>query len=105
MRHIFTAFLLLGIAACSYGLGGGEPISPGQRLLIVCEGWNSIFSKINDRDDFGIATDAEVQAINTALPILNPVCTSDFTAASGVDLGTLEAALLAVILAERGEAR
>ena len=72
-----------------------------ERLLVVCEAWKSVFSRINIRDRFEIATDEEVKAIDTALPILNPICTGD-TAAS-FDVADLEEVLIAVLLAEGNE--
>lgn len=108
MKMLATLSVMLCLTGCStlsdFMFGPDQDITANQRLLIVCEGWNSAFRRINDRDMFGMATEAEVKAVDTALLVINPFCTQDLLTAQGFDIQALERALVQVLTAGGDEA-
>ncbi|MGI9493894.1 MAG: hypothetical protein ACR2QF_15970 [Geminicoccaceae bacterium] len=100
MKLIAATCLAAALSGCGYNSFGQPDISSNQRLLIVCEAWNSVFTRIDNRDQFSLASETEIEAVNNALPVLNPICTSNLSTASGFDIHTLEAALLAVLASQ-----
>ena len=95
---ILCGVLLLVLSGCGH-LPERSNLSPRDRLLILCEGWESVFSRVDIRDQVGFATKAEVKAVDEALPILNPICTQAPADAVDFDIVDLEQVLLTVILA------
>ncbi len=95
---ILATTILLGSCTWQYG-----PTDPSRQVLFVCESWTSIFDRITTRRKFGLASDAEIKAINEARPLLNPVCTVEPEDRAAFDLVTLENALLAIIAAEKNQ--
>ena len=83
----------LSIGSCGIENPWTPSITAEQRLLVVCEAWLSVFSRINTRDELGFATSIEVDAVDNALPILNPICQSD----GEVDIGLAERVLVQVL--------
>lgn len=98
MRYALL-LVFLALSACQSGA-----LPDSQRLLIVCEGWSSVFTRIDTRDRLGMASKREVAAIDKALPVLNPICTMEAPSIdaleAGFDILTLEAALIAVLSAQ-----
>lgn len=99
MRYLVVLSMLL-VSSCSYTTGPGDRITPEQRLLIVCEGWKTVFREIDKRDQFGLATDAEVTAIENALPVIQPFCIGTYDQAPDASLVTLERLLLEIYQAK-----
>ena len=101
IRSVLLLLVAITLSSC---LGAGKPsLSDNERLLLVCESWLSVFKRIDTRDQFGLASGDEIDAIETALPILNPICTQNLSTASGFDIYKLESALLAALQKTRGE--
>lgn len=74
--------------------------TPEERLLIACEAWLSVFERINTRDRLDLATDAEVDAVNDAISVINPVCEAG-PSGNVFNITSIEDALIAVIAAGR----
>lgn len=93
VASVFLATLVGPVVSCSPNQNG---MTTSQRVLIMCEAWTSVFSRINVRDKLGMASRYEIDAIDRALPVLNPVCLSD-SLSSGFDVAAAESALVSVL--------
>lgn len=93
---ILTAGLM--VSACTFTTAR----SAEERLQIACASWAHLFSTAKTRRQYDLATLEEIQAVNHARPILNPVCSEDIPVqVTDHTLVLVENALLRLIEAEK----
>ena len=78
-------------------------LTPEERVLLMCEGWQNIFRRVDIRDQVGVATKAEISAINNARYVMNSTCTN-YATPKGLSLEDLELTLARLIALSRSEA-
>lgn len=98
MKLLFAAIFIALLSSCTYTPGS---LDTNRQMLLICESWVGIFDRIKTRRSFDIATQAEIDAINKARPILNPICTVQPYDPGGYSLVDLEKLLVAIVAAEQ----
>lgn len=97
MRTLVLAALV--VSACTFT--PGTQMTYAERVLVLCTSWVSVFDTVTTRRQLGLAKPVEIDAINSARPILNPVCEAETPVVSGeAQLLVLERALIKAIQAQ-----
>lgn len=99
MRALALGLALL-LSSCGHLL---DQKTPAERVLIACTAWGATFEKVAQRRLLNLATDEEIEAINIARPVVNPICLRDPSEATATTADDIEAVLLAIILASERE--